>query len=88
MIRILFIVLALLAGCTTVKVRSDQAVNFDQFKTFYCLECQDEFSAIAPEYDNTETRALIREAIITELERKGLTYTEEDPDILLSLIHI
>lgn len=83
MIRILFIVLALLAGCTTVKVRSDQAVNFDQFKTFYCLECQDEFSAIAPEYDNTETRALIREAIITELERKGLTYTEEDPDILV-----
>ena len=83
MIRILFIVMAFLASCTTVKVRSDQAVDFDQFKTFYCLECRDEYSDIAPEYDNPETREFIREAIISELEAKGLTYTEENPEVLV-----
>ena len=69
MYKTLLIALVFFASCTTVKVRSDQAVDFDKFETFYCLECLDEFSAVSPEYDNPETRELIREAIISELEK-------------------
>ena len=83
MYRIFLITLVFFASCTSVKVRSDQAIDFDQYKTFYCMECLDEFSQVAPEYDNPETRELIREAIITELEKKGLTYTEEEPEVLV-----
>ena len=71
------------ASCATVKVRKDGAVDFDQFNTFYCMECLDEYSQVAPEYDNPETRELIRETIIAALEGKGLTYTEEDPQMLV-----
>lgn len=83
MSKILLIALVLFASCTSVKVRSDEAVDFKKFETFYCMECLDEFSQVAPEYDNPETRELIRESIISELEKKGLTYTEENPEVLV-----
>ncbi|MEQ8712830.1 MAG: DUF4136 domain-containing protein [Cyclobacteriaceae bacterium] len=83
MYKILLIALVFFASCASVKVRSDQAVDFDKYETFYCMECLDEFSQVAPEYDNPETRELIRESIITELEKKGLTYTEENPQMLV-----
>ncbi len=70
-------------GCASVKVRKDGAVDFGKYQTFYCMECLDEYSHIAPEYDNPETRELIRESIIAELEAKGLKYTEEDPQMLV-----
>ncbi|MEM8894655.1 MAG: DUF4136 domain-containing protein [Bacteroidota bacterium] len=80
-----FILLYLIfsVSCASVKVRKDTTVDFSKYETFYCMECLDEYSQVAPEYDNPETRELIRETIISELESKGLKYTEEDPQMLV-----
>ena len=47
------------------------------------MECLDEYSKIAPEYDNPDTREFVRLTIIEALEKTGLTYQEDNPDLLV-----
>lgn len=72
-----------LSACTPVKVIFDQNVNFGEYRTFYCMECMDEYSSVAPEIDNANSREQIRSAIIQELNKRGLTYTEIEPQLLV-----
>lgn len=77
------LILLLMASCTSVKVVYDQRIDFGKYKSFYCLECTDEYSTIAPNIDNEDFREMIRAAVIDELTSKGLEFTEENPNLLV-----
>ena len=82
-ILLVFIFFISIVSCSSVKVVFDQSVDFGKYKSFYCMECTDEYSKIAPAIDNEKYRELIRTAVIEELSNKGLLFTESNPDLLV-----
>ena len=83
-----FLTLLLIAGISSacsVRVNSinDPSVDFTKYKTFCWLNgC--EFTYSGPTYlEDTLLREKIKNAIIAELEEKGLKHQEDNPDLLL-----
>ncbi len=75
----------LFARCATISTGFDVSPDgeFDRYQTFFCLECVDDYNSINPQYDNEGNRELIRQAIKSEMERKGYLYEHESPDLLV-----
>jgi hypothetical protein len=74
----------ILSGCgVKVNIIQDESVDFSKYKTFCWLEgC--EFTYTGPRYlDDSLWRETIKEAIIAELEGKGLVRDENNPDLLI-----
>lgn len=75
----------LLSSCS-VKVNTfyDKTAAFENYKTF-CWLTQCEFTIEGPEYlrKDSATVEVFKNAIVDELERKGFTYDENNPDFLL-----
>jgi len=80
----LFLVLTTLSACS-VKVHSmfDQSLDFSKYKTFCWLNgC--EFTYTGPTYLNDSLlREKIKSAIVSELESKGLSQNDDNPDLLV-----
>ena len=86
MARPLLIFLALIiSGCAGTKYSSkkDPNADFSKIQTFYCASCSEEVISNQPRYDNEKNRTILREAITSEMEKQGYTYSEEDPDVLV-----
>jgi hypothetical protein len=82
--RLLVITFILLLGaCSSVRVVFDKEVNFDNYTSFICVECEDDYSEANTEHDNADYRALIRGEITKALKAKGLQYNTENPDLLV-----
>jgi hypothetical protein len=89
MVRPLLIFLVLIiSGCAGTKYSSNKDPNavFSKIQTFYCAECLEEVISIQPRYDNEKNRTIIREAITSEMEKRGYTYSEENPDVLIEYL--
>jgi len=82
-IIITIIIILLFAGCAPVLVTYDVGtnVNFNNYRTFYCWECLDDFDPLSKEYDNEVNRDLIMSAIQSEMEKLGYRYEHDNPDI-------
>lgn len=79
-----FIILILIvAGCSTIHSSFNQQIDYNQYKSFCWLEgCQ--FTYTGPEYLNDSIiQNRVKEAIIDNLQKKGLTYTDQEPDLLV-----
>lgn len=77
----------LLSGCA-VKVNTvyDQAASFDEYQKFCWFEnCQ--FTIDGPVYlqKDSATIEAFKTAIVQELQRKGYTYDQNNPDFLLHM---
>lgn len=82
--RLLFIAcLWLLGACSSVRVVYDKEVDFENYDSFYCMECEDDYNDANIEFDNAELRALIRNEITEILKDKGLKYRTDDPELLV-----
>jgi hypothetical protein len=74
----------LLTGCSVrVTSRYDRNANFAQYKTFCWMDgC--EFKVDGPDYlKDEEIRLSIKDAIVRELNAKGLTENADAPDLLV-----
>ncbi len=79
----LIVVLFALGACTSVKTSFDQTADLSQYSTFYCMECEDEYAKGFEDYDNESVRRQVREAIIQNLQDKGMIYNASDADLLV-----
>ena len=80
----LALVLGIAVACSVrVNSKTDPSVDFTKYKTFCWLNgC--EFTYSGPTYlEDTLLREKIKNAIIAEMEKKGLTHQEDNPDLLL-----
>jgi len=77
------ILLTLLAGCNQINTLYNPSTDFQAFKSFCWLEgCVFKFTG--PEYLNDSlVQENIKQSIILTLEKKGLRYSDENPDLLV-----
>lgn len=75
--------LALLVACNNIRTDYDTAVDFTQYKSFCWLEgCV--FTFTGPSYLNDSlVQSRVKEAIIANMQRKGLRYDDDHPDLLI-----
>lgn len=73
----------LMAGCSSVKVHSDQddSVDFSQFKTFQFLGWAEESDKILNDLDKDR----IQKAFAAEFDKRNLKYVESNGDMAVSL---
>ena len=79
------LLLALILGCDTPRIVSSQApgVDFNAYKTYQIATYIDGINITYPNYDNPTNRAIIVEAIASELNDIGYTKVEKLPDLLV-----
>jgi hypothetical protein len=71
----------------TVKTAYEPQVDFSAYKSFCWLESC-EFTFSGPKYLNdTIVRRNLQRAIISEMQKKGLNYLSDNPDLLLD-VHV
>lgn len=82
-LRVLILTIVLLAACNPVQTSYNPQTDFTGYSTFCWLQgC--EFSVTGPEYLNDSLVQLhIKNAIIANLEQKGLRYTDNNPNLLI-----
>jgi Domain of unknown function (DUF4136) len=81
-----FTISVVLLGCS-VKVHTayDTRVSFSFYKK-YCWVEGCEFTFTGPSYiDNQKVRELMEKAVKAEMQKKGLTYDRESPQLLLNV---
>ena len=73
------LLLALILGCDTPRIVSSQApgVDFNAYKTYQIATYIDGINITYPNYDNPTNRAIIVEAIASELNDIGYTKVEK-----------
>ena len=82
-LTILFFSVVLSSCSVKVHTMQDKSTDFSKYKTFCWLKgC--EFTFTGPSHlDDSLWRATMKEAIIAELEAKGFTKDENNPDLLI-----
>lgn len=81
--RILFGLMLIIGSCDHIKTDYDPKTDFTQYKTFCWLQgC--EFTFTGPAYMNDSmVQEAVKQAIIAELNTKGLQYNDNTPDLLI-----
>ncbi|MBX2945592.1 MAG: DUF4136 domain-containing protein [Cyclobacteriaceae bacterium] len=70
-------------SCDTVRTEYDTSIDFSQYKTFCWLEgCA--FTFTGPAYlDDSVVQSHVKESIISTMQKKGIQYNDNDPDLLV-----
>lgn len=73
-----------LSGCAVnLKTTYDHQKDFNSYQTF-CWMNGCEFTVTGPDYLSDEKlRASVKQSIINELEKKGMRYDENNPDLVI-----
>jgi hypothetical protein len=85
-IKIIFIFLLAVWGCTTVKVKNTEAAPgfvLSQYQTFGFYEISTEGEPAGQSY--TRQVDLLKNAIQGQLSAKGLSYSTDNPDLLVNI---
>lgn len=85
--RIILILVVVLAwGCAgSIETVHDPKTDFSKYKTFCWMDgCKFKFSG-ATHLTDTTLAAKVEKAIIEELALKGLTFSSEEPDLLIGV---
>ncbi len=77
---------AFLSGCSTLKVTYDydKKVDFNQFKTYQFYG----WAKGSEQNINSLDRERVEDAFVKELKKRGLTYTKENGDLVISLFFV
>lgn len=78
--------LAVLSGCSNrlyLSADFDKEADFGTYSTFSMAPDLEKAGKGYPMFDNELNRRRIKDAIISEMKLKGLTYTDTDPDLLV-----
>lgn len=80
---LLLLLMGGMISCDTVRTEYDTSIDFNQYKTFCWLEgCA--FTFTGPSYlDDSVVQSHVKESIISTLQKKGIRYNDNDPDLLV-----
>ena len=83
--RLLILLVIFFSGCSAPVITSncDESADFSLYKTFSYGAYQESAKPLHPEYNNSENRQLIKQAITNELIKLGYTEKESDGDLMI-----
>ncbi len=73
----------MMISCDSVRTEHDTSIDFSQYKTFCWMEgCA--FTYTGPAYlTDSLVQSRVRESIISTLQKKGLRYDDQNPELLV-----